>query len=253
MSKWKVALILVAAAIYAVSLSACGERFGTYHFRLAIEVGTPEGVRSGSSVMAVTYSRGPRWAQGIGGGNAYARLRGEAVFVDLGNGRSVVALLAHGPDGYDVNSIEWLPVMAITGAPLGWDSIDALAKLRAYGKYLEGFVELQTPLRPTLIAFLDVTDPTKAYSLESSEFFYRFGQGYAFRRATLEIVPSGIWPFNILPIPWPAWLFGVPRTVGIERKLPMLQGPNRPALTALQAARLRTQFQIDAESTFKKE
>lgn len=252
MSKWKIAAIVLAAAIYAVSLSACGERFGTYHFRLTIEVDTPDGVRRGSSVLAVTYGRGPRWAQGIGGGSAYARLRGEAVFVELADGRGVVALLAHGSEGYDVNSIGWLPITAFTGAPLGWGSIDALAALRARGKYLEGVTELKNLLVPTFIASLDVRDPKKTYRLNNSEFVYIFGKGYAFGRAALEIVPAGIWPFNLLPVPWFSWLFGVPPTVGIERKLPMLQGPNRPALAALESAGMQTGYQIDAESAFKR-
>lgn len=238
MSKWKIVLILLLGAIYAVSLTACGESFGTYHFRLTIEADTPEGPRSGSGVMSVSYGRGPQWAGGIGGGSATGRLRGEAVFFDIGNGRNVVVLLAHGERAESGEEIRWLPVTALTGAGLGWGSADALAALKAKGKRLEGKVELLPPLIPTLVTFSDVNDPRTMRQLRPSEFPHYFGRDYAFKRATLEIVSSGIWPFSLMPLAWPRWLFGEPKTEGIERRLPLLTGPNRPAAIARTAARL---------------
>lgn len=252
MSKWKIALILFLGAAYAVSLTACGESFGKYHFRLTIEADTPEGVRSGSGVMSVSYGRGPSWAAGIGGGGAVGRLRGEAVFFDLGNGRNVVMLLAHGERAEHGDEMRWLPVTAITGAGQGWGSTDALATLKAQGKRLEGKVELRTPLIPTLATFSDVNDPTTMRQLRPSEFPHYFGRDFAFRRATLEMVSPGIWPFALLSAPWPRWLFGEPRSEGIDRQLPFLSGHNRSRLTelAVKSARL---LPSEAGTIFKKD
>ncbi|MFC5421877.1 hypothetical protein ACFPOB_20155 [Bosea eneae] len=250
MSKWKIALILLIGAIYAVSLTACGESFGTYHFRLTIEADTPEGVRSGSGVMSVSYGRGPRWAAGIGGGNAYARLRGEAVFFDLGNGRNVVMLIAHGARAESGFEMRWLPVTALTGAVQGWGSTDALAALQSKGLRLEGKVELPPPLIPTLATFSEVNDPTTMRQLGPSEFPYYFGKGYTFKRATLEIVSSGIWPFSLLPLPWPRWLFGYPITRGIKDRLPALNVPDGPN-TAFRSARLTFGGVGNGESAFR--
>lgn len=79
-----------------------------HKYRLKVEVTTPEGVKSGSGILAVVpdrgYSRGGR-----------TTMRGEAVFVDLGRGKNVVALLAHQQ-----------------GAKLDLDDINYVA-LRAYG------------------------------------------------------------------------------------------------------------------------
>src|SRR6202165_2976737 len=59
-----------------------------HKYRLTVEVETPEGVKSASGVMAVhpdrSYSRG-----------GHTATRGDAVFVDLGGGKNLVALLAH--------------------------------------------------------------------------------------------------------------------------------------------------------------
>lgn len=232
--KWRIAALGLVLAAISLSLRACGyESFGEYNFRLKIEVDTPEGVRTGSGVMSVSYSRGPNLQ---GGATAVARFRGEAVFVDLGNGRNVVALLAHGRNGEDGNSIKWLPVTALTGAPWGWGSTQALEALKASGKRLEGRMELKPPLIPTLVTFADVSDPRTATTLDTSHFRFRFGQGYVFKRAMIEIAPSGIWPFSLLPISWPRWLFGEAVTHEIKSRLPLLKAPGRPTQIVLQSA-----------------
>src|SRR3979411_3413144 len=59
-----------------------------HKYRLTVEVETPEGVKSASGTMAVhpdrSYSRGGR-----------TRAKGDAVWVDLGGGKNLLALLAH--------------------------------------------------------------------------------------------------------------------------------------------------------------
>lgn len=247
MSKWKIAVILLIGATFAVSLTAWGKSFGTYRFRLTIEAETPEGVRSGSGVMSVSYSQAPSLQ---GGATAVARFRGEAVFVDLGNGCNVVALLAHGRNSEDGSSISWLPVTALTGAPWGWGSTQALEALKARGKRLEGRVELKPPLIPTLVTFADVSDPRTATKLDPSDFRYRFGEGYAFKRAIIEIAPPGIWPFSFLPISWPRWLFGEAVTHEIKSRLPLLKTSGRPTQIVLQSAGLSVGAFAGSEQAF---
>src|SRR3546814_12072052 len=57
---------------------------------LTVEVETPTGVRSGSSVIETTITKGPRTGQGSG---LTATMKGEAVAVDLGSGQTLFALL----------------------------------------------------------------------------------------------------------------------------------------------------------------
>ena len=79
-----------------------------HKYRLTVEVTTPDGIRAGSGILAVVpdrnYNRGGR-----------TTTRGEAVFVDLGQGKNLVALLTHRQ-----------------GAKLDLDDINYVA-LRAYG------------------------------------------------------------------------------------------------------------------------
>ncbi len=48
-----------------------------------------------------------------------------------------------------------------------------------------------------------------------------FGDGYAFKRAWVEMVPAGIWPLSALGLPFNfLGLTGTPVTRGIEKRLP---------------------------------
>ena len=71
-----------------------------HRFRLTIEVDTPSGLKSGSSVLESAWGLKADWIPQTGGAVGNLR-RGEAVFVDLGGGRNVIAILGLGPTGTD--------------------------------------------------------------------------------------------------------------------------------------------------------
>ena len=75
-----------------------------HRYRLTIEADTPDGPRDGSSVIEVERRTRPAWIPAPGPRTEY-RVRGEAVFVDLGSGRNLVAGLAHGENAEDVDRI----------------------------------------------------------------------------------------------------------------------------------------------------
>jgi len=73
-----------------------------------VDVETPEGVKSASGVMAVhpdrSYSRG-----------GHTRTKGDAVFVDLGGGKNLVALLAQIDDkSVDLDGANYVALRPIT-------------------------------------------------------------------------------------------------------------------------------------------
>src|SRR6202035_1497708 len=76
-----------------------------HKYRLTVEVETPAGVKSAAGVMAVhpdrSYSRG-----------GYTRTRGDAVLVDLGGGKNLVALLAHMDKSLDLDGMNYLALRA---------------------------------------------------------------------------------------------------------------------------------------------
>lgn len=177
-----------------------------HRFRLVIEAEAEGEVRRGANVIEVRTTDvkvGLPEAKG-----SRSQVRGEAVFVDLGRGRHVIAILGFGPTGAD-------------------DRIDSLA-LRAFRPSrrrlhlsdvpdLEGSVDLHGDLIPTLVTFADIDDPTSARVVLLDQFETVFGPDVHFRGARLEMVPAGIWPLTLFGIG------GEPITRGIEERLPAIR------------------------------
>lgn len=195
-----------------------------HKYRLTVEVTTPDGIKTGSGILAVVpdrnYNHGGRTA-----------MRGEAVFVDLGQdgarGRNLVALLVHRQD-----------------AKLDFDDINYVA-LRAYGAARgnrisfsdihrqTGVVPVQGDLVPVLVSFGDPNDPSTARLVAGDHAETVLGEGYAIRGLTAEVVPNGFWPVDF------GGALGEPVTRGIDAKLPWLAAPgDAAATTALKAAGL---------------
>src|SRR6266481_1824729 len=79
----------------------------SYRFKITLNVDTPEGLKSGSSVMEVRDRRYPAWTT-LGESTGQTSLTGEAVFVDLGSSddgkpQNVIALLVREPRGEKVD------------------------------------------------------------------------------------------------------------------------------------------------------
>jgi len=202
-----------------------------HKFRLTVEVTTPDGIKTASGVLAVVpdrgYSRGGR-----------TTMRGEAVVVDLGHGKNLVALLAHQQ-----------------GAKLDLDDINYVA-LRAYGaargnrvsfnqiNRQTGIVPVQDEQIPVLVSFGDPKDPATARLVAPDHAEAVLGDGYALRGLTAEVVPNGFWPIDF------GGPLGEPVTRGIEAKLPWLAAPGDPAATALKAAGLPAVGATEAREAF---
>lgn len=206
-----------------------------HKYRLTVEVTTPAGIKTGSGILAVVpdrnYNRSGR-----------TTMRGEAVFVDLGQGKNegknIVVLLAHQQ-----------------GAKLDLDDINYVA-LRAYGvargnrvsfkdmSRQTGIVPVQGDLIPVLVSFGDPKDPNTARRVASDNAEAILGEGYAIRGLSAEVVPNGFWPIDF------GGALGEPVTRGIEAKLPWLAAPGETAAIALKAAGLPVESGLEAREAF---
>jgi hypothetical protein len=203
------AIVIVAAAVVWRSVES-----PTYvhRFRLTIEAQVDGEVRSGSGVIEVRitdYNVGMPGAKGI-----HTRVLGEAVFVDLGKGRNVLAALGTGPHA-SVEGIAELTRSAFMPIHPGLTDRDV--------PNLAGRAPLTEQQVPTLVSFSDLSDPKTARVIAPGEFEQVFGNDVHFKRAFVEMVPAGLWPFN--RIRGPAVLAGEPVTRGLETKLHWLPHP----------------------------
>jgi hypothetical protein len=167
------------------------------------------------------------------------RTLGDAVFVDLGQGKNLVALLAH----IDNNKLEF-------------DGINYVA-LRAYtvasgGKRVSfnamsaqtGIVPVKAELVPVLVTFADPANPASARAVAPDDAEAVLGKGYRLQGITAEVVPNGYWPLDF------GGPLGEPVTRGIQAKLPWLRSAGDSAATALRAAGLPGVDGIDAPEAF---
>ena len=174
-----VVVIGLAGLIYWLSFSTV-----SWHQKISIEVETPKGVVSASSVTRVVKAEkggvlAPPEARGVS-----SKLTGEAVVANLGNGKYLFVLLGNG------NSIAQKVFSKEAGT-----KTQPFIKWPQWAKNIasaSGAREISGPNRPLFVTFTDINDPktvkrVSPYNLEAS-----FGAGYSLKSITLEITDEPV-------------------------------------------------------------
>lgn len=199
--KRRTLLSLVAGAVVVSFLPGCAfaeDKSPDYRYRLTVEIETPEGLKSGSSVIAVRQNIGR-----AGGSPAHSQIyrhaNGEAVTVDLPGGKTLFALLRSD------NDVEWAAQVMHRIAPKieGETSEDAFNNVLL----IKGEVELprtfppvawipERSAYPMMVTFGDLADPTSVAEVDPDDLAASFGEGVKLKRITVELtddpVTSGI-------------------------------------------------------------
>ena len=225
--KWLGPLALLAALVIGdqIRINRPGHKY-----RLAVEVETPTGVKSASGVMSVHPDRG------------YSRsgstiTKGDAVLVDLGGGKNLVALLAHIDDkGLDLDGINYVALRAFNaaGRKTTFNAMNSIS----------GTAPVTGSLVPVLATFGDINDPATMRVVKPDDLEAAYGKGFRLRGVTVEAAPNGFWPLDF------GGVLGEPVTRGIKAKLPWWNRAGEPAAAALQAAGLTPETAVDAKAVF---
>lgn len=229
--KWIVPILLLAAFYIADQI-----RIGRpdHKYRLTVEIETPGGVRSASGVLSVRPNRS---YGGTGSGSSVPQTQGDAIFVDLGDGRNLVVLLTYGEDGSSFEDPSFLPTRLL-GAK---DRRTSFRDVKSFA----GAPSMSVPeaLRPVLVSFADRGDPKSARRVNANDLEASLGKGYRLRGLSVDVIASGFWPVDF------GGSLGEPVTRAIEAKLPWLTTPGGAA-AALQAAGLKTGDGFPPEAAF---
>jgi len=229
--KWIVPVLLIAAIYVADQIRI---RRPDHKYRLTVEVQTPDGEKSASGILSVRPNRS---YGGTGTGSSFPQTKGDALMIDLGGNKNLVALLAYGADGSNFDDSSFLP-SRLVGAK------DRRVSFRDV-KNFAGAPALPVPeqQRPVFVTFADTADPKSARRVDPSDLEAVFGKGYRLRGLSLDIVANGFWPIDF------GGALGEPVTRGIEQKLPWLK-TSGGAATALQAAGLKVGDGFAPEAAF---
>lgn len=185
----------------------------SYRYRMTVEVDVRGETKSGASVIEVRLSKQPKFLPEVPA--VATTVLGDAVFVDLGEGRNVIAVLASGPNGSYVD----YPQHVVPGHfKLSYADRDLVQFPQLQGRW-----DLASQL-PTLVTFTDLNDPKTAQVIYDTHivetrdersvirreprvavdrFAEAFGPGVRLRRIWIEMTSE-------------------PITRGIEQKLPWL-------------------------------
>jgi hypothetical protein len=227
--KWLGPLALLAALVIGdqIRINRPGHKY-----RLTVEVETPDGIKSASGVMAVhpdrSYSRG-----------GHTRTSADAVFVDLGGGKNLVALLAH-LDGKSID-LDGMNYVALRAYNAAGRKVSFNEMSRATGA---GAVPVTGALIPVLATFADPIDPGTARAVMPDDVEARLGKGFHLRAISAEVVPNGLWPLDF------GGPLGEPVTRGIEARLPWLTAADNSAGRAARAAELPLSDATDPKEFF---
>ncbi|PLK22388.1 hypothetical protein C0V72_15100 [Porphyrobacter sp. TH134] len=191
------ATCLALAALVLAGCAVVEDKAPDYRYRLTVEIETPDGVKSGSSVIEVRQTL-VRAGSSPANQAVERRVRGEAVAVDLPGGKTLFALLRSD------NDIDWVSrvyvlltpqrreafedamdnVLEVTGErtlPRMWPANVIMPKRSAY---------------PMMVTFRDPADPTTVALVNPDDLAAKFGEGVKLKRITVELtderVTSGI-------------------------------------------------------------
>jgi len=170
-------------------LGACDRPLPTYRYELTVEVETPQGLRSGSSVIEVRTHAKPGFTPEASG--VTTNVRGEAVAVDLPNGQTLFALLDQA-EFIAPYTLQPGQLMATGSAGERRAKIRALKAIRrktVVPRWRPPNPPEDGPqgLYPTFVYFPDIDSPKSMEVVDPENLSAEIGTGYRLRRLTLSI------------------------------------------------------------------
>jgi len=161
-------------------------------YKIIIEVETPEGLKTGSNVVQVTIT--PKFVHwNPSSPPVSTRVKAEAIFIDLGQGKNVIATLGFGENG----AVDRLDSLAQSVFRCSIEEIAAKMNNIGDRRKLDG------ERIPTMVIFSDLNDPATARTVRTNEFDKIFGPGYAFKSAWLELTQDSVVSNKIVQhLPW---------------------------------------------------
>ena len=185
----------IAAQAIALLLGACGpEASSRLRYRMTVEVETPAGLKTGSSVIETTITKGP--ATGQGSGISYG-LKGDAVAVDLGHGQTLFALLSGEQGGLDYHARLFHGALSDGGAvatppmPRAFET-GQWAEERSIARQIKPMLILPAKYYPFLMRFRDIRDPRSVQIVSPGDLSDSFGPGVRLKRITLAVTDAAV-------------------------------------------------------------
>lgn len=178
------AVALAVLVVIGLPIAIWNFYYPTYSWgqKTVVTVMTPEGERSGSAVVQVSWKDGPDLLADAP--HLKYEVRGEATVVDLGNGKYLFALIK----GAERRGLAVFGGQ--TELPRFTNSLLPLVKATAASRGESS--EVPPIHRPLLVTFADITDPASVARVDPDDLAASFGEGYALSSITLAITDEKV-------------------------------------------------------------
>ena len=170
----------ITAAALAALLTGCGSR-EIMRYKLIVKVETPQGVRTGHSVIEVVWTRSGPVDKALFGGLAGGgfQIKGEAVAVDLpalkGQGSQTLFVLLR-----SAGSADWA----------GWLSNDVPKDKTA--RPVPRTDNMGTANYPYFVRFANPADPKSVEQVDPDNLAKSYGAGYALKSLTVQMTDEAV-------------------------------------------------------------
>jgi hypothetical protein len=175
----------VIGLLVAAALAGCGmfSDVHTYRYRLTVEVETPQGVRSGSSVIESSASE----SNGLNGSQVHSELHGEAVAIDMPDGGTLFALLDAGEGTAPFASAAYNQIMpeSIKKNPDWKIRDDALASQTVAA-------DVPPKYFPIFVRFTDIKNPASVVKVDPAHLDRDYGAGVKLKRVFVQITDDDV-------------------------------------------------------------
>lgn len=163
----------------------------TLRAKITIDVETPEGLKTGSSVHEVVFSLEPCPLCNTSGPKFRRHVRGEAVAVDLGERGTLFALLNGGGGNYpEADPVTPFILEKLFGLKEDKDWRGAEA-VRVLGR-ASGQADIPQNLLPFMVRFRDINDPKTVERIDPANLAASFGPGVKLNKAMIEITRDSV-------------------------------------------------------------
>ncbi len=198
--RWVLAPI---AVLWAVGWAYFQYEYPTCNFRykLTAEVMTPEGLKTGSSVIEVSYSHSADWG---GGPKEAIKIKGDSIYVDLGAGKNLVFPLyayetrrpqsVYHKDGQHFTGTGPFPLSYLPIVAFGIDYVFAHEKEFCSDLHMQGdkTAEVAIQYAPVAISFTDTNDLGTFTEVDPNRMDLLFGAGFSFIKIFVQATSDKI-------------------------------------------------------------
>jgi hypothetical protein len=195
------ALRAAALAVIVLGLAGCAKA-ESYRYKLTLAVNTLDGVKRGSSVVEILFSD-----VSIPENGTMRKLRGEALYLDLGPGaRPLIALLTSQLHPKYWKNERWSRdggpnldfFLRLYGEPPADNVLAAVSRLA----HMRGSRTITPADLPDLVTFADINDPRSVIEVDPNDLQVTLGPSVTWHELTLESTDEPIRTGIEARLPW---------------------------------------------------